>query len=159
MEQIIRAYGKFLLDAAVVSLLLGILLANITDAAGNRGIFHIAGAYLTAADMDARAPEDFAVFREEGKKGAPVISYQETGMLHTGRHVVSEYIKAIDHNGQELPIRLLEVCDAGGNALDACNMETTETVFPQAGIYTVKVLAVDAGNRRSVSRIRLPVNE
>lgn len=81
MEQIVRAYGKFFLEASVVMLLLGILLTGVTDDAGNRGIFHIAGAYLTAAEIEEQRPAEFGTFLEEGRKSPPVITYVEMGQF------------------------------------------------------------------------------
>ena len=46
MQEIIRVYGKFLISAIVVVLLMAILFGTITDENGNQGILKIVGAHL-----------------------------------------------------------------------------------------------------------------
>lgn len=159
MEQIVRIYGKFLLNAMVVVLLIGMILTGFMDDAGNRGIFHMIGAYLAAAEIEEAIPEDFKVYQQEGLKEPPVIFLEKMGTLHTGVHVMSEYVKAVDYNQRELSIQLLGCYDSEERELEFCNMETSEVYFENSGIYTIEVGAADAENRRSICCIKLAVND
>lgn len=158
MEQVIRAYGKFLLNSMVVLLLSGFLLFGIVDDEGNHGIFQIAGAQVMAAKIEKEKPEEFRIYQAEAVKKPPRISLLKSEPLCVGSHKIAEYIRAVDWSGREIPIRLCGITDAEGAEVDSCNPETSEVCFTEPGIYVVEVSATDMENRRSVYRMKLPVS-
>lgn len=156
MEQIIKNYGGFLLDAMVLAVLMTLLFTQVTDAEGNRGIFRIIGAGIETDGIDYAAYTDIDAYMTESSKSAPVISFDGRSIIRVGNIDLADHIKAMDCTGAELKIRVLAVTDCTGAELP-CN--DTDTNFPRAGIYEVKVTAVDAWNKRTTSEIRIAVNE
>lgn len=159
MEQVIRAYGKFLLEAAVAALLLGILFSGLTDENGNQGIFHMMGAYIREEET-ATARSDFECCQNESTKSAPAITYVATGMLHRGSCRVDSILKAIDYSGQALPICIKSISNPNGiERIGEYLPAVMEVQFVERGIYSLKVSAKDAWNRTSICEIHIPVNE
>lgn len=156
MEQVIKNYGGFLLDALVLVVLMALLLTQVTDAEGNKGVFCIIGAGMETDEIDYAAYTDIDTYVTESSRQAPVISFDGNSVIHVGNTCLTDHIKAADHTGTELQIKVLAVMDYTGAEL-VCNNAVAD--FPRAGIYTVKVTAVDAWNRRTTSEIRLAVNE
>lgn len=144
----------------MVFLLAGLFLHELTDRAGNQGIFKIAGDYIAAEtrENEQHFKDEFAVFAEESRKEAPIIRFEEKGMLYTGNHCLSEYVKAVDYKGCELPVYLLEIRNERGEQIPFCDSAAMEVCMENAGIYTAVVSAVDEDNRRTESKIRLAVN-
>ena len=160
MQLVIKAYGKFFLEGLAVILLVGYLFGQIEDSDGNKGILHIVGANLEKERDNTTKYEDFVVFQAEGKKGVPIISYVASDVLYTGTYPLSECITAVDDANTALPVHLLGAWDPYGVEIDVTEQAARgELMFEYAGVYTVKVAAADAGNRRSVCLIRIPVNK
>lgn len=154
MEQIIKNYGGFLLDAMVLVVLMTLLFMQTTDAEGNRGILHIIGAGIETDGIDYAAYTDIDTYMTESSKPAPVISFDGNSIIHVGNINLADYIKAMDCTGAELQIRVLAVTDSTGAELPC-----SDTInFSRAGIYSVTVTAVDAWNKRTTSEIRIVVN-
>lgn len=159
MRQIIEAYGKFLLDALVVVLLMGFLFATVTDDAGNRGIFQIIGANLETGGNDYSSYTDFDVYEAESKKSAPAITYDASVLAGTGRNRLDSFIRASDDTGKELPFYVTSIQSPGHEELIASYQpDTSEIEFLEPGIYTVELWAVDALYKKTAGRIRIPVN-
>lgn len=159
MEQVIRTYGTYLLEAAVLLSVVSVLFWGITDGNGNKGALHIAGSRLTLGEPQEGTGEDFAVYAAESGGMRPLISYIGTEPLCTGKHALAEYIRAEDQNGTKLPFQILGIEVQGEEMLENYDRESTELDFLYPGIYTFRVLAVDESNRRSECFIRIPVNE
>lgn len=157
MEQIIRNYGKVLLEGVVAALLLLLILSQIRDGDGNRGIFQIVGAQIGSESTDYRAYTDFDVYETDASKAPPVIRYLGENQIQVGECCLSDYIEAESCSGTKLPIKIVEVFDQSGAEV-ACE-EEMKVVFAEAGIYTIKVQAIDERNKRTVRLIRIPVNE
>lgn len=157
MEQIIKNYGRFVLDAVVVALLMVLLFSQITDAEGNRGILNMIGAGIDTGSINYADYTDFNTYVAESSKPAPVITYNGSNSIHAGVARLSDYIKAADRTGAEIAVRVVTLTDQAGTELP-CDADT-EANFPEAGIYTVRVTAVDDINKRTTSDIRIPVNK
>ena len=137
MEQIIRQYGKFLFEAAVLAALAWLLFSGLMDAQGNRGVLAIAGAGLAEEDAVLQR-EDIMCYERECEKSAPTISYVADGILYTGEYAVEEILYASDNTGSPVAVRIESVSERG--------------------VYTLCASAVDASNRKAVYRFTIPVN-
>lgn len=163
MKQILEAYGEFLLDGVTVTLLFLLVFLKMTDTNGNQGILKMVGATLqTESEKEESLGQrysDFRVYQTEGKKAKPVITFKGEGALTAGSHDVSDFIKAVDDAGHELPVKIIEIIGPAGTDLDKEELlEQKKIRFPGPGTYTMRVTAVDAANRKTISEIRLPVN-
>lgn len=160
MKQVIEAYGKALLEAAAVVLLMILLFAGIEDGQGNRGMLKMIGAKLSLEDNNYQNYKDFNRYKMEGMKPAPVITYNAEDLLHTGNIVLSSCISAADYNGIGIPFRVIQIQNpAGEDVLGRYNADSTEVDLPDAGIYVVEVSAMDDNRKETVCKIRLPVNQ
>ena len=159
MEQIASFYGKFILEGIAVICLLGLLFWQISDGAGNVGILELIGDNLPKIDEEYGSYTDFKeVYKEESDKGAPQISFV-AGAVHTGKIKLSEMIKAVDDNGNEIKLLVMSIKNMENEELiENCNLETTEIELKNAGVYSVFVKATDDGNRTTECRIKIPVN-
>lgn len=159
MEKIINEYGKFLLDAMVVALLIAFLFGNVTDDEGNRGVFHIIGAHLQTWDTDYEAYTDYNSYAVESDCIPPVISYDGTLTMRTGTSRVTDFIRAKAWDGTELAVNVVSVKNSGGiDMLGKYNPDTQELQLDYPGIYTIRVSAKDAWNREQKCDIRIPVS-
>lgn len=156
MEQIIRQYGRFLLEAAVLAVLMWLLFAGIVDAKGNRGVLAIAGAGVeTEEEILERA--DVACYGRESEESAPVISYAVDGILYTGEYPVEEILSAVDGDGNPLPVRIESVSHPCGS-VQIYQVDVGSIVFDESGVYKLRAMAVDASNRRAICEFAIPVN-
>ncbi len=160
MEQVIRAYGRFLLEAMVFALLLFLLFAGMTDRDGNRGVFQMIGAYYAGADGTEAETDrtEFARFVSESRVSAPVIAYRYPESLYPGSYELSALVGAVDAHGQELSVRVCCVTDPDGNESAENTKGLQRILFENSGIYILRVTADDACNRKSTREIRIPVN-
>ncbi len=156
MQEIIRNYGHFMLEATVVILLFLFLLVNVTDEQGNRGVFEIAGARIETDTPDYTSYRDFSSYETESGRKGPEISYHGGNGLRVGTVKISDYVKASDEAGAEVPIQVIRVTDREGKLIPV--QEDTSVQLVKAGIYTVQVSAVDGYNKKTESRILIPVN-
>lgn len=159
MEQIIRTYGKFLLEAAVFAAVLLLLAAGITDGEGNRGIFRIVGAQIQEGEYVSHRG-DVDCYESESKKAVPAIRYTAGGALNTGSYATDSILQAVDYSGAGLAVHISSICDPGGTEqIGSYPQNVTQIHFARRGIYTVTASATDAWNRKSVCTIRIPVND
>lgn len=159
MEQIIRIYGKMLLEIITVMLLILFLFYNIQDEEGNRGIFKIVGAQITVESTDYHTYSDFGMYLEESKKEYPVITFDAGRSICRGTFFVSDYAKATDYADRDIRLEVRSILDPAGNEnLDTYNKETMEASIPVPGVYVMEVSATDQENRKTVCTIRIPVN-
>lgn len=157
MEQIIRQYGRFLLEAAVLGALMWLLFAGISDTQGNSGILAIAGTKIAAEEISPRRV-DAACYERECEISAPAISYVAEGILYTGEYQMEEILSAADSAGNTVPVRIKSVRGPRGD-VQTYTTDIGKVVFEERGIYTLCVSAADASNRKSVCRFTIPVNE
>lgn len=158
MEQVLRVYGKVLLEAAVVALLMILLAVGVTDDADRRGIFPMMGAYV--GEETILEGTDFEGFYLESEKSAPAITYIYPVTLHTGNYVLGSILKATDYDGRELAIRVRSILDPHGvERIGEYSSGTSQISFAERGIYILKVNATDAWNRTSIREVWIPVND
>lgn len=158
MKQVIKAYGKFLLEGIVLVALLGIITV-ISDSAGNTGVFAIAGAKLEIDSVDYDRYNDFkGTYQDESHKAAPQISVVGTH-LYNGVCNIPTFVKAVDYTGAELPVKVSSIKDTGGTEqIGDYNQDTGEiSLIP--GIYMVEVSAKDANNRQTSCILQIPVSK
>ena len=136
-----------------------VLFWGISDGNGNKGALHIAGSQLSLGEAQEGTGEDFAAYAAESGRMRPSVSYIGTEPLCTGRHALSDYIRAEDYAGTKLPFQILGIEVQGEEILESYDRESTELDFLYPGIYTFRVLAVDGSNRRNECLIQIPVNE
>jgi hypothetical protein len=156
MEQIIKTYGGFLLEAVVAVLLLLLLLFQITDTDGNSGIFRIVGANIASKGTDYSSYQDFAVYAADSEKMSPVIYYTGDSHVCVGDDSWADFLCAEDYAGERLPVKILSVTDPLG--IESPWKDGAKTELAQAGIYQIKVTAVDAANKRTTCVVKIPVN-
>lgn len=152
-----KIYGGFLLEAVVAVLLLVLLFSELTDTDGNSGIIRIIGANITLKPADYSNYSDFASYVEDSGRKPPVITYTGGSQISVGEDCLREWFYAQDDAGIELPVTIISVTDLFGTEI-LCD-DAGKMVFAQAGIYRVKVTAVDGRNKRTTNVINIPVNE
>lgn len=156
MEQIIHIYGKALLAILITGILIGWIFFGMEDDSGNRGIFQIAGARVETGIADPKDYAEFDNFLTEGSYEKPVISYIAAGSLHTGQQDLRNSIRAVDYAGNQLQIKILNCKNPADVLLESCNGESVY-FFSEPGIYTVEVMAMDEGRRKTACQIKIPV--
>lgn len=161
MEKIMDEYGRFALDLLAMGLLLAYLFGTVTDAEGHRGILEIMGAQITVWNTDYTAYQDYHTYEAEAQKENPVIEYIATEPMALGENRAADYIAASAWNGAELPFLIIRVEDWRGTEVDlngVYNEADNSLNFSNPGIYKVRVVASDAGNRKTECDIRIPVS-
>ncbi len=159
MEHIIQIYGKVFVSAAAAVLLAALLLGRISDRQGNQGILSMAGAHLSAVLPPSGTPEEFRTVDAENQKKAPEILFQQKDSFYAGKIKILEWIKAVDYQGRELPVRLLKLENPDGDDITGqYHKEDGWLEMTMPGIYTMTVWALDEDNRKTVAAIHLPVN-
>lgn len=159
MKQVITAYGKFLLEGMVFTLLMAGVFCGDWDESGKKGILAAIGERLAIEGPLHSGYTDFRdVYRTESEKKAPQITYIG-GRLQTGINRLYDAVKAVDYEGKELQVRITSVkSPEGTELLDVYNQETSEVKLEQPGIYTIEVCAADDIYKVSRCMIRIPVN-
>lgn len=160
MKQIMTMYGKFLLEGTVLVLLMTMIFISIEDEEGNKGVFEIVGAKLEIESASHSRYSDFSgTYQAESRKATPKIAYIG-GYLQTGICSLSDYIKATDYAGRELPVKITSIrSPQGTEVLDTYDPDTAEINLEQSGIYIVTISVFDDGNRVSNGKVRIPVNK
>lgn len=100
--------------------------------------------------------KEFENFLLEGSYEKPVISYFAPGSLKAGAQDLRTCIRAVDYSGNELTIHILS-CKSTSDILLESIEGDYKYVFANAGIYTVEVMAMDSGRRKTVCSIQIPV--
>ena len=131
---------------------------EIQDNEGNIGIFRIVGSQLETVDINYNEYTDFRnVYQIESNKNEPIIKYTG-GHLKTGIIKLGDHIEATDYVNQNLKVKIIEIIGPDGeNLLEQYNESSTELEMSYSGIYTIKVNALDDGNRLSQCVIKIPV--
>ena len=161
MEKILDEYGRFLLDLLAMGFLIAYLFGTVTDDAGYCGILEITGAQIAVWDTDYNAYQDYATYEAEAQKGNPVIEYIAAEPMALGENRAADYIAASAWDGVELPFLIIRVEDWRGAEMDLngiYNEAGNSLNFSAPGIYKVRVVTRDAGNRKTECDIRIPVS-
>lgn len=158
MDAIVKMYGKFILEGIAV-ICLTLFLFGDRNGSEYKGILENMGSRLPVEEKGYDSYTDFrAIYIEESRKNAPVIEYA-AGAQQTGTIILSQVIRAIDYDGNVLPIVIWSIRNMDGEELiESYNPDSAEIVLEQAGIYTIEVSATDDGNRTTGCSIRMPVN-
>lgn len=157
MEQIVKTYGKFLLEAAAFIIFWMSAFLGVRDLQGNIGFFRMLGACLVEERVEYG--EDFQTCVDESRRNAPVIFYRREGALDTGTYTVSELIGATDCEGRELVAQVQDMYNSQGiSDMQMLNPATEQICFEVPGIYMLRVRAVDCWNGTSNCWICVPVN-
>lgn len=160
MQEIIKVYGKFLISAIVVVLLMAILFGTITDENGNRGVFKIVGAHLDTGAQGKWNYKEFETLQAENLKSAPEIIFDGSSGFAVGSISLTSYLTAVDCDGNFLPVKVMEVQNPLGEDITGNYQSDSGTLLlPEEGIYTIKVSTIDACNRKTVVQIQIPVNK
>lgn len=161
MEKIMDEYGRFALDLFAMGLLLTYLFGTVTDAEGHRGILEIMGAQINVWDTNYTTYHDYDVYEAEAQKDKPVIEYIADKPMVLGENRAADYIAASAWDGVELPFLIIRVEDWRGAEMDLngiYNEAGNSLNFSAPGIYKVRVVTRDAGNRKTECDIRIPVS-
>ena len=158
MKQIITEYGYFLLDGIALVLLVFLLFHGMAANNGSN-LFSVIGPNLKIETVNYNTYTDFKrTYLLESEKKPPFIFYQG-GNLTIGDICLTNYIKATDHAGHTLPVKILSILNMHGTELiGSFRQDSSEITLSQPGIYTIAVSAVDDGNRLTKCTIKIPVN-
>lgn len=161
MKYIIDTYGRFLLNGAIVTLALVLILSNIQDADGNKGVFKMIKANLNVEGAGNAVRVDFDKYRDESGKEPPVIMYDDSLKIYAGEDIqVTDFIKAYDFNNNPLELRILKVTDSANQDVTSCFDQDSGSInFPSEGIYRIEAAAEDSSNRKYTCAVKIPVNK
>ena len=157
MEQVLKTYGIFLLEAVAFILFWVLAFRGIRDTQGNTGVFSMAGAQLV--EEQKAYGSDFACCVEESRRSAPALSYKKAQALHVGEYEISELVLAVDDSGRELPLQLQCVFNPQG-VLESSSIseDCARICFREPGIYQLQIYVIDEWNNETTCRIAIPVN-
>lgn len=161
MKYIFETYGKTLFEGAVITLVLVMLLVNIQDDEGNKGIFKMIGAQLPIEENDYKTYTDFDVYASESAKTPPNIAFDYSGMLYAEEDIlIQSFIKASDYMGGQPELRVYKVTDLLGNDVTSCYDSNSGNInFPDKGIYELELAVKDSTCKKYTCTILVPVNK
>lgn len=159
MEQIIRTFGRFILDAVALMAVFALIFTNMTDEEGNRGIINILGAHMQTPSIEYVSYTDFDKYSQEAAKSSPRIECNALQMT-VGTNQVGDFLTATSSSGASLEVEVMDITDIAGNSYMANYDESSNTVTLSAqGVYTFRVCSVDEINQRSIVDINIPVTK
>lgn len=160
MREVFEYYGRFLLEGVVLAALFGMIFGGMKDENGNQGLFVILGDQIEMETVDYRNYTDFkVVYKRESEEAPPYIYYEGEG-LEIGRHVLFDYIKAIDSEGQNISVVINSIKGANEvELIEEYNPNTGEISLSKPGVYVISVSAKDKSNKRTEAIIRIPMNQ
>lgn len=156
LKQIVKAYGKMFLAIIVVVAVFSLILWNVEDGQGNKGILAIIGAQLPSGEE--RSGEEYDAYSIEAAKDAPTILFWLPEKFIVGTYELDSFIEAYDCDGNAVNYVLSGVTSPNGTDWTETE-QLTAISFSVSGVYEIEVTATDSNNRTSVRRIRVPVNE
>lgn len=160
MREVFEYYGRFLIEGIVLATLLGMIFGGMKDENGNQGLCAIVGAQIEMDPEDYRSYTDFKdVYKRESEKAPPHIYYEGEG-LEIGRHVLFDYIKATDSEGQDISVVINSIKGPDEvELIEEYNPYTGEISFSKPGVYAISVSAKDKSNKRTEAIIQIPMNQ
>ena len=158
MKQIIAEHGYFLLDGIALVFLVFLLFHGMAANNGSN-LFSEIGPKLKIETVNYNTYTDFKrTYLLEAAKRPPFIFYQG-GNLTIGDICLTNYIKATDHAGHALPVKISSILNMqGAELIGSFRQDSAKINLSQPGIYTISVNAVDDGNRLTKCTIKIPVN-
>lgn len=159
MKEVISIFGKTYIAVFVV-VLIGVILFTYSDNEGHVGILEVTGANAISnmREIDYSTYTDFSTYKSESEKTFPEVTYDASLSLETGQINLLHVIKAKNYSGNELPLHVTSIADPYGQELIEGYDETNGIHLSRAGIYTVTVWVVDDGARKTVCKIKIPIN-
>ena len=136
MHEVIKVYGKTILQAIILVGVMWLVFRGVTDENGNKGIVEIVSGHM---DRQTENPADFET--------------AITGYLKIGTYQMTDIIKAWDYAENELRIQLMKVISPDGTVLE------NKLDFQMPGVYEVSVMTEDHDNRVRYAVVNIPVNE
>ena len=91
MHEVIKVYGKTILQAVILVGVMWLVFRGVTDENGNKGIVEIVSGHM---DRQTENPADFETFYEESQKAPPHFETAITGYLKIGTYQMTDIIKA-----------------------------------------------------------------
>lgn len=160
MREVFEYYGRFLLEGIGLAALLSMIWGGMKYESGNQGLCAIVGAQIEMEMVDYRSYTDFkTVYKRESEKAPPHIYFEGEG-LEIGSHVLFNYIKALDSEGQNIGVVINSI--KGPNEvelIEGYNPYTGEITFSKPGVYVISVYAKDRSNKRTEAIIKIPMNQ
>lgn len=150
MHEVIKVYGKTILQAIILVGVMWLVFRGVTDENGNKGIVEIVSGHM---DQQMENSADFETFYEESQKAPPHFETAITGYLKIGTYQMTDIIKAWDYAENELQIQLMKVISPDGTVLE------NKLDFQMPGVYEVSVMTEDHDNRVRYAVVNIPVNE
>ena len=150
MHEVIKVYGKTILQAIILVGVMWLVFRGVTDENGNKGFVEIVSGHM---DQQMENPADFETFYEESQKAPPHFETAITGYLKIGTYQMTDIIKAWDYAENELQIQLMKVISPDGTVLE------NKLDFQMPGVYEVSVMTEDHDNRVRYAVVNIPVNE
>ena len=150
MHEVIKVYGKTILQAIILVGVMWLVFRGVTDENGNKGIVEIVSGHM---DRQTENPADFETFYEESQKAPPHFETAITGYLKIGTYQMTDIIKAWDYAENELQIQLMKVISPDGT------VQENKLDFQMPGVYEVSVMTEDHDNRVRYAVVNIPVNE
>jgi hypothetical protein len=155
MWDIIHQYGRFMLDAVTFVTLMALIFGVISDAEGHTGIMSIVRAEIPQEEIEYFDYTDFDAYEAECAKKKPEIIYDMPD-IKCGEVDLSGGFAAYDNDRNEIDVKIISVTDPKG--ADIAAKDDGEYKLCDAGIYKVRVSAVDACGRKTVDEVSIPVN-
>lgn len=159
MKLVMEEYGKLILSAVVAVSIVTFLFFHFSDEEKNKDFLSVLGARITMTNTNYHEYIDFKdSYRKESVKSAPTLTFS-CDRLIVGTHVLSNYIKATDCDGNNLVIQISSIKSPDGTEIvETYNQSTSELNMTMHGIYIVTVSTVDENNRSTRGEICIPVN-
>ena len=85
MHEVIKVYGKTILQAVILVGVMWLVFRGVTDENGNKGIVEIVSGHM---DRQTENPADFETFYEESQKAPPHFETAITGYLKIGTYQI-----------------------------------------------------------------------
>ena len=157
MEEVVKTYGKYVLAAITLWLLIMTIFCNIQDGEDHTGIREIIAAHIDTEKTDYHSYQDFETYQTESNKEYPIISYHDAGSLPVGNVYFLDQVDAVDYAGDHIPVKIEKMENITGDDLTGCVRDDGVIEFPDSGIYKITVSAKDDGNRNTRRTIAVPV--
>ena len=160
MKHIMEQYGRFLMTGAIFVALLATIFFGVQDDAGHRGFLQIMGSKAETGGTDYSSYQDFSHLSAESGKEKPVIeTVLDQTVYKNEEYSLDDLIQAKAYDGTNLELVVDYIDDKEGNRVTGIySLASKKIIFPEEGIYKIKVWAADDGNRTSNAVVQIPVN-
>ena len=158
MVEIIKTYGRFLVEVIAFIGVFVLIFFTISDGTGNTGVLAMLGSGMQTPAIEYNSYTDFDVFVTEAAKVGPTAKYLVANQMHVGANNLADYLSATSYSGASLRFKVLDITDTLGNSYMDVYDESGQTVtFSRAGRYTFRIEMVDEINQKRIYDIEVPV--